>query len=138
VRVAIGKLEGVESVTVSLEHGKASVRLRAGNRVTLSQLRQLVKNNGFNAGDAAVSVVGQLVQDPNGPALSVTGTDVVLMIAADQTQPSAYQQVLGKLSAGAGGSAVTLDGFVAAPQSKDARDRLVLQAVHPKDHTGSK
>jgi hypothetical protein len=40
-------LPGVESVNVSLEHASADLRLRAGDAITLPQLRSIIKNNGF-------------------------------------------------------------------------------------------
>jgi copper chaperone CopZ len=62
VRVAIRKLPGVESVDVSLERATADIRLRAGNAITLAQLRQIIKNNGFASKEAIVTVIGNLIE----------------------------------------------------------------------------
>jgi hypothetical protein len=132
VRVAIRKLEGVESVEVSLERGHASIKLRAGNRLTLAQLRQLVKHNGFNAREAAVTVSGELRQDANGPSLAVSGTDETLTILPDTARPAAYANVRERLTAGLR-SAVTLEGIVAERRGKDTRDRLTVQAMRTSE-----
>jgi len=42
VNVALKKVAGVESVEVSLNKGVATVKLKAGNEVTVSQLWQLI------------------------------------------------------------------------------------------------
>ena len=44
MRVAIRKLPGVESVDVSLERGAAEIRLRSDNRVTVPQLRKIIRD----------------------------------------------------------------------------------------------
>lgn len=128
MRVAVRKLDGVESVEVSLERAQASIRLRPGNRVTLAQLRQLVKNNAFNSREAAVTVIGELKQDANAPVLAVTGTDVVLAILLDSARPAAFRDVQERSRSGSGAQ-VTLEGIVAEPGAKDGRDRLILHGV---------
>ena len=128
MRVAVRKLDGVESVEVSLERAQASIRLRPGNRVTLAQLRQLVKNNAFNSREAAVTVIGELKQDANAPVLAVTGTDVVLAILLDSARPAAFRDVQERSRSGYGAQ-VTLEGIVAEPGAKDGRDRLILHGV---------
>jgi hypothetical protein len=127
VRVSVRKLEGVESVVVSLERGLASIQLRSGNRVTLQQVRQLVKNNGFNPRDASVTVVGELTQEGNDAALSVTGTSTVLTIAPDAANPSAFQTVRERISAGR--RKAVLEGTVAEPKATDARDRITVHQI---------
>ena len=41
------KVEGVDSVRVSLKEGLTILDLRADNRVTLTALRTIIRNNGF-------------------------------------------------------------------------------------------
>ena len=129
--VAIRKLEGVESVEVSLARGQASLRLRAGNRVTLAQLRQLVKNNGFSPREAAVTVLGDLVEKADTVTLSVSGSGGVLTITQDSANAAAYRRVRDRLASGSGVS-VMLDGLVPEPPAKNAEERLVVREVHPK------
>ena len=133
MRVAIRKIDGVESVEVSLERGQASIGLRPGNRVTLAQLRQLVKNSGFNSREAAVTVIGELRQDASGPSLAVTGTDVVLALLPDNARPAVYAGVRERLAAGSR-PPVALDGVVAEPlRGKDVRDRLTVHGIRTSD-----
>jgi copper chaperone CopZ len=97
VRVALLKVPGVESVDVSLERAIASIRLRAGNAVTLPQIRELVKNNGFTAKDARITVVGTLVERGGKPAIDVTGTNTVMLLAPDAKQPEPYTALQARL-----------------------------------------
>ena len=129
--VAIRKLEGVESVEVSLEREHASIRLRAGNRVTLTQVRDLVKHNGFSARDAAVTVMGDLSENGDSVTLAVSGSGGVLTVAPDPANAAAYQLVRDRLAGGARVS-VTLDGLIPEPRSKTSQERLVVRAVDPK------
>jgi hypothetical protein len=89
VRVGIQKLSGVESVTVSLEHASADVRLRPGNTITLSQLRTIIKNNGFTAKNATITAIGKIIERNGGPAVQISGIDTVLIVAADPRAPAA-------------------------------------------------
>jgi hypothetical protein len=83
-------VEGVQSVTVSLEKAAADIELGPGNRVTLPQLRQIIRNNGFVPKEAHVTVVGTLVGRGGKPALDVTHLGTVWMLAADTKQRDAY------------------------------------------------
>lgn len=116
---------------VSLERGQASIRLRAGNRVTLTQVRDLVKHNGFSARDAAVTVMGDLSENGDSVTLAVSGSGGVLTVAPDPANAAAYQLVRDRLTGGARVS-VTLHGLIPEPRSKTSQERLVVRAVDPK------
>ena len=62
MRVAVQKIEGVESVDVSLEKGSADIRLKPGNRVTMTQLRQVIRKNGYPTKDAQIEARGKVVE----------------------------------------------------------------------------
>jgi hypothetical protein len=128
VRVAVRKLDGVESVDVSLERGSAAIALRPGNRITLSQLRQIIRNNGFTAKEATVTVVGTLTERGGTPALSVTGTDIVCLLAPRAPNDSAYADAAQRVKAHQGDT-VEAVGTVAAPASESQPEVLVLQAL---------
>ena len=87
------KLPGVESVDVSLERAMTDVRLRRANTVTLDQLRKVIKNNGFNAQAADITVVGKISERGGQPVLTVTGTETVLILVADPKNPKGFQQI---------------------------------------------
>ena len=54
------KVEGVQSARVSLKDGLTVLELRPGNKVTMVQLRKVIKNNGFVSKDALIVARGNL------------------------------------------------------------------------------
>lgn len=79
--VALKKIEGVDTVKVSLNQGLAEVTFKPGTRATVEQVREVVRRNGFTPKVADIRVVGQLVQHGGKPALAVSGTDAVYLLA---------------------------------------------------------
>ena len=126
MRVAVQKLSGVESVNVSLERASTDIQLRAGNTITLEQLRHIIKNNGFTTKEATVTVVGTLIERGGEPALDVTGTNTVMRIVADPKQPAIFKQIQDRLRAKPVG-AVRLTGVVES--TADSPDRIAVRAV---------
>jgi copper chaperone CopZ len=61
VSVAVKKLDGVQTVDVSLEKASADIRLKPGNRITLTQLRDVIKKNGYPTKDAQIEARGRFV-----------------------------------------------------------------------------
>jgi copper chaperone CopZ len=82
VSVAVKKLEGVDSVDVSLEKATADVRLKPGNTVTLGQLRKVIRDGGYPTKDAQLEARGQIVERNgtlifdlmNGTSLEISGS----------------------------------------------------------------
>ncbi len=64
------KVDGIQAVNVSLKDGLTVLELRPDNKVTLAQLRQVIKNNGFVSRDAVVTARGAV----SGTTFEVTGT----------------------------------------------------------------
>ena len=58
---ALKKLDGVLSVELSPEQGTAVIRLKADNKITLEQLRRLVRSTGYATKDAAIIARGRIV-----------------------------------------------------------------------------
>lgn len=54
------KVDGVQSVQVSLKEGVTTLELRPENKVTLAQLRTVIKNNGFVSKEAQVIARGSV------------------------------------------------------------------------------
>ena len=73
VRGAIQKFSGVEKVDVSLNKGLATVTLRPGNAVKLSDVWETVRKNGFTPKQTKVVVRGDVVGGTN-TELKVTGS----------------------------------------------------------------
>jgi cation transport ATPase len=128
LRVGFRKLDGVESVEVSLERAAAEIRLRPANRVTLPQLRQIVKNNGFNAREAAVTVVGTLVDRGGKPALRLAGTDTTWLLTSAPASNATYQDAAARLKAQPS-ALVEATGIVAPPRSPDQPEELAIQTL---------
>ena len=128
MRVALTKVEGVESVSVSLQRATADVQLRAGNRVTLAKIRQLVKDNGFVPREAIVTVVGSLIERGGKPAVDVSNLDSVWLLVEDAKQSDAYATAR-RLLLSALPRPVEITGIVPAPASASAPEQLTVQAV---------
>lgn len=52
------RVEGVQSVQVSLKEGLTILELRPENKITLAQLRTVIKNNGFVSKEVKVIARG--------------------------------------------------------------------------------
>jgi hypothetical protein len=130
VRVAIGKLPGVESVDVSLERAMTEVRLKPGNSITLPQLRQVIRNNGFNPKEATVTALGSLIQREGQPAFEVSGIGTVWLLAPDERDRGVYDEAAKRARAPAP-EPVEIVGVVAAPVKASDADRIAVQRVTP-------
>ena len=69
--VAVKKLEGVETVEVSLERSSAVITLKADNTITLPQLRSLIRKTGYPTKDAQVSARGRITELGGKPVLDL-------------------------------------------------------------------
>ena len=68
------KVTGIASVRVSLNEGQTVLDLKPGNDVTLANLRQVIRNNGFVTREAQVSVVGEVSTSGSQLSLEVKGS----------------------------------------------------------------
>ena len=85
------KVEGVESVRVSLNDGLTILDLEPGNAVTMAKLRQIIKNNGFVSKEAIATARGE----PKGRAFLVSGTGEQLPVSsAPQKADTAWRLVV--------------------------------------------
>jgi copper chaperone CopZ len=65
------KLPGVESAEVSLDKASADIRLKPDNRITLPQLREVLKKNGYPTRDAQVEARGMIVDRGGTPVFDL-------------------------------------------------------------------
>lgn len=65
IEKGLGKLQGVTSVRVSLNEGKAVIALGPDSRTTLAQIREVIRHNGFTPKDARATIVGRTVREGN-------------------------------------------------------------------------
>lgn len=82
MRVALIKLPGVESADVSLDKASADIRLKAGNAISIAQLRELMKKNGFPTKDAQVVARGRITDRDGRLSLDLLN-GVIMDIVAD-------------------------------------------------------
>ena len=108
------KLPGVESADVSLKSASADIRLKADNRITMTELRQVLKKNGYPTRDAQIEARGRI---------DSSGDGLVLDLLNGSSLP------IGQNDAGAKPSdrVVQVSGISRA-QPKDG-DRVILQMV---------
>ena len=69
--VALKKLDGVESVDVSLEKASADIRLKPGNTITLPQLRRIIREAGYPTKDAQIEARGTVIERNGRPTLDL-------------------------------------------------------------------
>lgn len=69
--VAIKKLEGVETVEVSLEKASAVITFKADNKITLAQLRRIIRSIGYPTKEAQIVARGSVIDRNGKPALDL-------------------------------------------------------------------
>jgi hypothetical protein len=77
------KVPGVAQVRVSLKDGLTILDLKPGNPVTLMELRQIIRNNGFVPKEAIVSARGSALNDTT---FVVSGTNERLTLSTPARQ----------------------------------------------------
>ena len=92
MRVAVLKLSGVESVDVSLEKASADIRLKPDNRITLAELRDLIRKNGYPTKDAQIVARGKVVERNGQLALDLLNGSS-MRIASDPKHPDTFTQL---------------------------------------------
>ena len=75
------KMDGLESVRVSLNDGKAYLKLAPDNELTLQKIQKEVKNNGFSARNAEVILKGELLKEGNNWKIKVN--EEIFKVSAD-------------------------------------------------------
>lgn len=71
IQKGLEKLPGVLHATVTLNDGKAVVDLAPDNQVTLAEIREVIRHNGFTPKDASVTASGTLQKSGDRYYLSV-------------------------------------------------------------------
>lgn len=74
------KIEGVESVKVSLNQGRAWIRLKLGNSIRLEQIRKAVNQQGFTPKEARIKAVGDLTATDGRLQFQVSGSNEVFPV----------------------------------------------------------
>ena len=124
--VAMKKLEGVETIHISLTKSAAELTLREGNRVTIEQLRTIIKRNGFTPKEAVVTTIGVPARKGGGVVLEVRGQPSTLAIAAGGT-PAALKALT---EAAASAAPHVVSGTIS--QQADGAEQIVVTSAAPK------
>ena len=98
------KLDGVESVSVSLNDGRVLIRFAPDNSVTIAELRRAIRNQGFSPKEATLTVSARIEMRGGGLVAIVPGSGVTYAVTAG---PDVRERL-----SGAAGSTVVLEGEV--------------------------
>jgi hypothetical protein len=85
VSVAIKKIPAVSLVRVRLNDGLTIVDLKPGNTLTLAELRQVIKRNGFVSKEATAIARGRVAGDDTAFVVDGTGEELSLAAPANKT-----------------------------------------------------
>jgi copper chaperone CopZ len=132
VYVALKKVPGVENVEVSLNKGLATVKLKPGNAVTVSQLWKLIHDQGYTPKATVVLIRGELSGNQAKLQLKVTGTNAVIPLAPDTKNPAAYRQLSNSV-----GQKVTMRGVLNPAKDFKAPVALQVAEVMPSTQKGT-
>lgn len=93
------KVTGISSVRVSLNEGLTVLDFKPGNTVTLAQLRDVIRNNGFVTREAAIIATGAVVMSGSNLAFEIAGTGERLSVTTTRAplkaEPSATVLITG-------------------------------------------
>lgn len=121
VERGLKKVEGIQAVKVSLNKGKAFITLQADNKVSLSEIQQKVKSNGFSAREAEVILQGELSKQENKVFIEAGQERYLISENSDNS-------ALAKIREMEAGSSVKVTGEVKDRQGeKDSAWNLVVQ-----------
>ena len=115
------KLDGVESVEVSLNEGRVRVQFAPETSVTIAELRRTIRNQGFSPREAKLTVSAQIEMRDGGLVAMVPGSGVTYTVTAGG-------DVLERLS-GLVGSTVVLEAEVGLDQDDVTPDRMQVTRV---------
>ncbi|MGI9037702.1 MAG: heavy-metal-associated domain-containing protein [Gemmatimonadota bacterium] len=118
MRVAVEKLPGVTEAEVSLESGLVAIQLSPVNEVSIADVREAIRNQGFSPRAAAVRVAGLVEQAPYGVVLRVHEAEAYPVTASAEMQDRLRKLI---------GEEVLLLGDI--PRTDDAGDRVILHVT---------
>ena len=125
--VSIKKIEGVESVNVSLNQGSANIRLQPANTVRIEQILRAVTNNGFTPKEAKISAVGTVLSTEAKLKFQIAGTnqsfDVLFDTAVKDISDAVRKEV---------GKTIVVDGVITLNKDKIPQT-VIVKSVKQAD-----
>ncbi len=122
MRVAIEKIEGVTSASVSLNEGMTTIQFDASNSLRIEQIREVIRKNGFTPKEAEIRVAGVLIQRGDTLALSMPGAEEPLIL---QEFPGVSGPI-GALRQRPPNETITVAGQVPASEGRERSSRVLL------------
>lgn len=133
VRVALEKIDGVTSVTVSLNEGMAAIEFDPGNEVTVEKVRQVAIDAGFTPKHATIRIAGTAIHREK-PALQVAGTDIVYLLVDHPSSRGTTERIHDEFS----GKEIVVTGIL--PEDRGEERPRVLHvkefALRPETKAG--
>ncbi len=129
MRVAVQKLDGVQSADVSLNQGLATVRFKPNSQVTIEQVRTAIRKNGFTPKATQVRVAGTLTDHQGQPALALPGTGAIYRLR----EGSRGAAPLAGVRRLAPGTRVTIEGQVPESPAKAGEGPLPLLVTSARE-----
>ena len=117
--VAIEKIDGIDSVTVSFKQGIADIKLKPDNKVTVEQIQKSIQGCGFTSRGTDVKIRGKVGERDGKPALDVTGIDLVYLL---DDHPDAKEKI-GELQKVAMTKEVIVYGHLPAKEAKEEKSQ---------------
>jgi copper chaperone CopZ len=125
VSVAVKKVNGVESVNVSLNEGRASIRFKPDSTGKYDDVRTNIEKNGFSVKDAQVRARGKLQRLGSAIQLVVSGSgETFILSPADASNAKLVNDLQGRV-----GQEVVLEATVPAPEKNKKQDKMLVKAI---------
>lgn len=115
VRVAVSNVSGVDSVRVSLNQGLAAVWLKPENTVSIEEIREAIRSNGFTPKAATVRAMGRIVEDSGELALVFAASTPELLLAGHASAPGLLAELRQSL-----GATVSVEGAIQETRRRGA------------------
>ena len=89
------RIDGVESIEVSIEKASADIRLRPDNRVTLEQIRRAIRSNGYPTKVAEITARGTFAEQDGKPVFDLRNGSVLTLTEKPPSPPSGVVEITG-------------------------------------------
>lgn len=92
---ALQKMDGVAKVQLAAETGQVVVELKPGNKITLEQLRRVVRSNGYPTKEAEVTAHGRVVHASGTATFDLMNGSTLVLTDASQNASEGVVEMKG-------------------------------------------
>ena len=92
---ALKKLDGVETVELVPASGTAEIRLKAQNKITLRDVRRIIKSTGYAPGDAEITARGRIIGDAAAATLDLLNGSILPIASGARSGSDAIVEIAG-------------------------------------------